>query len=112
MKNICPSCGNTLTATSKFCGNCGTKLAELPEKPIDNKPNPEDTTNENEEEQIPDHIIFINPETGERILPRWQEFLKNLSPEKRESLNKEILESYEQHQLRDKYFGAKGRKIN
>ena len=82
------------------------------EKPIDNKPSPEDTTNENEEEQLPDHIILINPETGERILPRWQEFLKNLSPEKRESLNKEILESYEQHQLREKYFGPKGKKIN
>jgi hypothetical protein len=82
------------------------------EKQIDNKPNPEDTTNEKAEEQIPDHIILINPDTGERILPRWQKFLKSLSPEKRESLNKEILESYEQQQLREKYFVANGRTIN
>ena len=88
------------------------KTVKPQEKQIDNKPNPEDTTNENEEEQIPDHIILINPETGERILPIWQRQLMELPEENKKKLKEEIEKLNEELELRWKYFGNEGKTIN
>jgi len=88
------------------------KTVKPEEKPIESKPSPEDTTKENEEEQIPDHIIFIDPETGERILPRWLRILVELPEERKKKLKEEIEKLNEELELRWKYFGNEGKTIN